>query len=392
VRPLSALCLLVLLLAGSSWAFDLSGSFNALALDLWRASISSGDLSSDENLVFCPLGAYHALSLLAEGASGETRGEILAALRAREEDMPSLRSSFRDYLKGLSSADQVEARFDASLWIQRGFDVSVDFLSLSRLFYLTELRHADMAGSPGEAASMVNGWIAERSRGLLGAAVDPSLFGRDQRLLLVNLFYFKGLWREQFERESTSPMAFRTASGREVEVMAMSREGRIRYASVGPFRAVSLPYRGGFSALVVLADELSSFAHLGRGEMEALLRSLSYARVLVKLPRLNLEEGYPLDQALRAIGVRRAFSDGAHFPRISREPTRVSRALQRTALRVDEEGTEAASVTAVGMVATSLNPMPEELVLFVVDRPFLLVLRDERRDLPLLWAFVAKPK
>lgn len=392
MRILLVGCCLALLVAGSSWAFDLSGSFGALAFDLWKASISSADPSADENLVFCPLGAYHALSLLAEGASGRTKEEILSALRATEGDLPSLRTSLRDYLKGLSSADEVTSRFSASLWIQRGFDVKFDFLSLSKLFYAMEVKHADMAGNPKEAASLVNGWIAERSGGLLGSTIDPSFFGRDQRLLLLNLFYFKGLWQEQFDEEMTSPMAFKTASGKEVEVMAMSKEGRIRYASVGPFRAISLPYRGGFSALVVLADGLSNFAQLGRGEMDALLRSLSYARVLVKIPRLSLEESYPLDGALKAIGVRRAFSDGAEFSGISEEATKVSRAFQRTALRVDEKGTEAASVTAIGMVATSLNPMPEELVLFVVDRPFLLVLRDDRRDLPLLWAFVVKPK
>ncbi|HEX2680086.1 MAG TPA: serpin family protein [Candidatus Dormibacteraeota bacterium] len=59
-------------------------------------------------------------------------------------------------------------------------------------------------------------------------------------------------------------------------------------------------------------------------------------------------------------------------------------------LDVNEEGTKAAAITAVGfeVVVTSVPPLPTK---FFVDRPFLFALRDEKTGTFLFVAYIAGP-
>jgi len=89
---------------------------------------------------------------------------------------------------------------------------------------------------------------------------------------------------------------------------------------------------------------------------------------------LKLNYGAALGDILKIMGMAEAFSKEANFKRISADTLYISEVLHKTFVQIDEEGTEAAAVTAVIMMTTeSCEPMLENLTLRI-DRPFVFAI------------------
>ena len=105
------------------------------------------------------------------------------------------------------------------------------------------------------------------------------------------------------------------------------------------------------------------------------------------LPRFSLSRSAELIGALDALGLRRARTSPTALHGLSPMPQVITRVVQKTELRVDEAGTEAAAATAV----ETMRSMPVEYVKMIVDKPFLFALRDQKTGLILLMGHVEKP-
>jgi len=103
--------------------------------------------------------------------------------------------------------------------------------------------------------------------------------------------------------------------------------------------------------------------------------------VELALPRFKLVWERDLSDDLKALGIAQAFGESADFGAMIQSPYTawISRVVQKTYIDVNEEGTEAAAITA-GMMGATMAAMPKEPVKMVVDRPFIFVLRDEEAD------------
>jgi serpin B len=96
--------------------------------------------------------------------------------------------------------------------------------------------------------------------------------------------------------------------------------------------------------------------------------------VALDLPKLKLSWKANLIPSLSALGMHAPFSDvDADFSNMADVAgLMISTVDQKTFVNIDEEGTEAAAVTSVGVVATSAP-----LVTAVrVDRPFIFAIRE----------------
>jgi serine protease inhibitor len=82
-----------------------------------------------------------------------------------------------------------------------------------------------------------------------------------------------------------------------------------------------------------------------------------------------------------------AFVPAADFSRMTPDPRAyISSVIQKTYMKVDEEGTEAAAVTSVTVGVTSA-PMP-----FHLDRPFLLAIRERLSGTILFLGVIRDPR
>jgi len=99
------------------------------------------------------------------------------------------------------------------------------------------------------------------------------------------------------------------------------------------------------------------------------------AEIDLRLPRLALTWERMLIPDLQALGMRAAFqAGGADFSRLSPlgDQLFISTVKQKTYVNVNEEGTEAAAATSVGISLTSAPVRTQ----FRVDRPYVFVIRE----------------
>jgi len=102
------------------------------------------------------------------------------------------------------------------------------------------------------------------------------------------------------------------------------------------------------------------------------MTNLSEVNVVVEMPKFSFEYEIELKDVLTALGMGIAFDEMlADFTKINPSgELYISKVKHKTFVRVDEEGTEAAAVTSVGLRITSAPPQ------FIIDRPFLFAIRE----------------
>jgi serpin B len=368
-------------------------SLSDFGLEVFRGVSWSAD---SPNVVFSPVSVGLAAALLAEGAMGETRAELLRAFGLNPGEWGTFEAGIRRFLEDVEADTTAVVRIGTSLWADEEQELGADFRSRAERYHRALVRTADLQ-NPG-TAKLVNDWASQATNGkITGVMPQPRA---SMELLLLNAVYFKGLWDQTFDTAETRPGPFVLQHGDTVIVPTMHRTAEFEHFVVGDAEGVRIPYRGRrFAAYVVLP--------VGEASVREVERSLTVAdvsrwangatpmRVSLSVPRVRHRGTWDLLEPLRRVGVRRALSfnlselDGLWArPRL---PVRsyVSDAAQSTFLAFDEEGTEAAAVTRLGIVPTSALPEPLE---FRVDRPFLLVLRDETSGAILFVARIGDPR
>jgi serpin B len=216
------------------------------------------------------------------------------------------------------------------------------------------------------------------------------------RLVLTNAIYFLGTWRFPFDEERTKEEDFFAPSGT-VKVPLMRDTKRHRYADAGGHHVLQLPYKGKDLAMVLLVPKKKD----GLGALEEALSAEALAgwidatairEVRVLLPRFKVTWRAMMKKVLSGMGMARAFDpEKADFTGMNggTEPLWIGEVVHKAFVEVDEEGTEAAAATGVGMVGTALPPEPPPEVR--CDRPFVFLIRDTRSGAILFLGRLVKP-
>jgi serpin B len=330
---------------------------------------------SGSNVFISPLSASMALGMTATGAAGETLDSMRAVLGYGGADLQEINESYRsliDLLRGLDPS--VDFRIANSIWYRDGFPVEQSFIDATKMYFDAEVAPLDF-GSPG-AVSTINDWVKRSTNDNIDEIVSD--IPVDMVMYLINAIYFKGSWTAQFEKTLTRAEPFLADDGSRPTVPMMSVEGDFRATATNEYAAVELPYGGGaYSMIVVVPNQGASvdtlIAQMGAPWWEALLAGLHEASGMVQIPKFRLEWKGSLRPSLTDMGMGIAFDDGrADFSGIARGGgLAITSVDQKTYVNVDEEGTEAAAVTAVGVIVTS-TPVP----LLRADRPFLFAIRE----------------
>lgn len=335
--------------------------------------------SPEENVILSPLSAYLALGMTANGADGETLEAMRATLAQAELSEDAANEAFRDLMELLLGLDEhVEFQLANSIWHRDDFPVRPAFVDLSRDYFDAVVEALDF--DDPTAAATINAWVEEETRGRITDLIEE--IDPEHVMFLVNALYFQGDWVEAFDPDDTRTADFRRLDGSRVPVPLMSRTGEVRHLARDGFQAVELLYgRGAFAMTVILPPEGTAPAELLEGvdvaTWDEWMAGFEEREVSVELPRFRLEWEEVLNDALTAMGMGVAFDrDRADFARLAEEGAflpgnlYITEVKQKTFIDVNEEGTEAAAATSVGVGVTSAPPT------FRADRPFLFALRE----------------
>ena len=347
---------------------------NGFAFSLLR-TIAAG-VRPDSNLFVSPLSVSMALGMTMNGTAGETQRQFRETLGFGATPLDSIDRAYGALIGLLRSVDRgVDFRIANSVWAGDDFQVRPAFLATVREHFGAEARTVSFRDPA--TATAINDWVKAATNGKIPKmleGVDPQTV-----MYLINAIYFKGSWRSRFDPAATASRPFTDALGATASVPAMRQSFRFAYARRPGLQAIDLPYgRGAFTMTVLLPDSgVTADAMLAELTPERWLAMTAFgdsADVDLQLPKFTLTDAHRLDAPLQAMGIRDAFQAGlADFSPLSPEPgLEISEVLHKTFVDVNEEGTEAAAATSVGIIRTSLP----QRVAFVVDRPFVFVLRE----------------
>jgi serpin B len=343
---------------------------NAFAFDLIR-QVNAGQ--PDENVFVSPLSASMALGMAANGAAGSTWDAMRSTLglgSATREEIGSGYGSLIKLLRGLDATTTF--RIANSIWYEKSFPFEQSFLAESKSYFDAEVQGLDF-GAAGSVTA-INNWVSTATEKKIPKIVE-SLDG-DEVMYLINAIYFKGAWKTQFDRSATTNAPFHAIDGTSAPVPLMFQSGLMRVATNTEFEAVDLLYgNSAFAMTVVLPreglDVNTLLAQLTQSRWEELQDSFAERKAALYLPRFQMTWEKKLNDDLSALGMGVAFSDlQANFSRMSSKPLFISTVVQKTFVDVNEEGTEAAAATSVGVQPTSAPPTIR------VDRPFIFAIRE----------------
>lgn len=342
------------------------GSEMAYSMSFIRSVASTVD--ADENLVISPYSAGVALSMLAEGAEGQTKAEFDKALNNcifKAED--------------LGGNDTVVVNSVNSLWVDDNFSIRNRYVGLMQKDFdalVTTQNFSDPA-----TIKAINNWCAEHTNGKITEIIDelnPNIV-----MVLVNALYFNAPWLDPFEEYLTVDAPFH-GSVKESKVRMMSRKAYMNYAEYMGCQLVELPYEGGRYTMYVLLppenmDMEEVVGYLSEDAYKTALASLQSKEVLLKMPKVKAETSLLLNDSLRDMGIMTAFTSAADFSGIAEMgPLALDQVRQKCYVEISEKGTEAAAVTSAQIRMTSARPSSFERM--TVDRPFLFFITDIQED------------
>ncbi|MDI9498744.1 MAG: serpin family protein [Bacillota bacterium] len=356
--------------------------------------------SPDENVVFSTPSLALALGMLAQGAEGATREELLTALD-QPEDGDWMASLIAALNVSWEEEDLPELTIESSraLWLQDGYRLRAEYGEMA-----SRVWHADInVWAPGErdaAHETIGQWYEEKSHGLLPASTVPDdLPNEGTSLILLDALYYKAQWLESFDARGTEADIFRLADGEVVPVLMMLKQLQAQRALVrDDYQIAQLPMAGGYQFVVALptgergADELLADKDFRRDFMASSMSTKEYD-IMWQLPKLDLALGADLLPLLPKLGVTTAMSAEADFGALfedARPGDFVLDVLRQDArLLLDEDGVEAAAVTLAAVKATAMPSVCETLEMRL-DRPFIAEIRSEG-GLPLFSMVVRDP-
>ncbi|GAB5537151.1 MAG: serpin family protein [Rubricoccaceae bacterium] len=349
----------------------------------------------DENLMLSPLSASVALTMLLNGSDGDTYTQIRDMLGySPDQDLDAINAGYQSLRSQLLEADpQVQLALANAVFYRDTFGPSIQptFLETMRTSFDARIDGLDFADQTASLAE-INGWASDNTNGKIPEVLDqldPALV-----MLLMNALYFKGDWTTQFDEDDTQDLPFTLSDGSTPQVPTMTGHIEARYLERDGYTAVELPYgRRNFSMIVAVPDEsLGDFVdELATGGWTDLTDGLgtddTWRTVIVSLPRFTFENDENLNEELQALGMTNAFTGRADLTRIANH-LRVDFVKQNTFVEVNEEGTEAAAVTTIGIELTSAPSHP----IFRADRPFVFAIRERTTNTLLFIGQVTDPR
>ncbi|MFO7567878.1 MAG: serpin family protein [Enhygromyxa sp.] len=287
----------------------------------------------------------------------------------------------------------VELRSANGVWVLDDFAdrVSREYLELLATHYDAGVYLGRFTTQPEVERAAINAWVAERTANLIPELFPSGSIDEDVALVLVNALYLKAPWVEPFPEQNTQPAPFFRLDGAQLEVAMMHAPDLAAEYGEGPgYQAVALPLRGqDLEVLVIVPEDFSSFeAGLDATSFTSLRAGMAPAIVDLGLPKFELEAQLELTDELKALGMIRPFVDDRSFDAIVEQLGIITTVVHQTVIEVDEQGTEAAAATGIAISVTSA---PEADATLVVDRPFLLAIRDTPTDTLLFFGRVLEP-
>ncbi|CAF4960629.1 unnamed protein product [Rotaria sp. Silwood1] len=403
------LILVLVVLSPSSTAT----SFEQFGLKLYS---TLGQNKKNENVFVSPISISLAMSMCAVGARQETLNQMLKSFEvSSSEQLIKTAEQIMNVFSIVNQDKQVQLKLANRLYAQKAYQLQQEYLKIVQNSFKADIKLEDFEHESKQAVQRINAWVEQQTNNFIHDLLKTSDITPETRLIILNSIYFKGAWMKQFRNNLTDENAdFHEVNGKISKVKLMYQKEKFSYDKNDDLHIeiVDLPYRSEnkdvefvFTVILpnqgvqldVIEQKLASQPNL----MKTLLNRQNMRTELLHLylPKFRMESTFQLNDILQQVGIKDAFIDyKANFSGIAseehnRDNLYISKVIHKTFIDVNEQGSEAAAVTAVILDVRSAVFPPPRPIEFKADRPFLFFIRESRQNIVLFSGrFMSPPK
>lgn len=343
------------------------------------------------NHLISPLSAMICLSMLANGAEGETLAQMERVLGMKIDD---LNRALYAYTSRLYTGEDCKVSLADSIWYRdgEGFSVREEFLQACADWY--EAQHY-AAPFDEQTRKDINGWVKQYTDGMIDAILEEPI-PAETVMYVINALVFDAKWAVDYEKSQIASRDFTSADGT-VRSVEMLHSDESVYLTPAGGRGFAKKYKGGaYSFVGLLPDEgtdVYDFAASLTGEGWLTMWSgRSAAAIDARIPEFTYDSNWKLKPVLQEMGMTDLFdaalADLSGIGASSRGNLYCDGVCQKAYIEVSRHGTKAAAVTWGDDKAEAVAPI--EIRPIYLDRPFVYAIVDNQSGLPLFFGVVTE--
>ncbi|MBQ7861227.1 MAG: hypothetical protein IJ349_03380 [Clostridia bacterium] len=348
---------------------------------------------NNENALWSPINAYIGLAMLAEITDGDSRKEILDLFGV--SDIETLRSQVSAVWESVYENDGNEiCTLANSLWLEDGLNYNQDTMNNLAYHYYASVYQTDLGSD--SANKSIGNWLNKNTGGMLKDRTDKIDLSPETILALYSTLFFQAKWSDEFNSRNNTNDIFHSVNG-DTDVTYMNKKlCQMNYYWHRDFSAVALSLKNGSTMWFILPDEGKTTADvlnnssygemISSGDGEEGWQNKKYMKVNLSVPKFDVSSTVNLKDGLGRMGVTKVFDmESSDFTAITSDsPVYVTAVNQSARVEIDERGVKAATYIELPGCGSAMPP--EEIIDFVLDRPFLFVIT--KGNLPLFTGVV----
>ncbi len=325
----------------------------------------------DENYFISSFSVKTALSMVMNGAVGNSQEGFIQTLGLGGSTPEAINESYKSLLAYIYSLDpSVTLNVANSNWYSDEYVINNDFAEILTTYYSSEVFERDF-GNPATLDAL-NGWVENETNGKIKDILDD--IDPAHVMFLVNAIYFKASWTNRFDANATKNLPFLLNDGQSVDVPMMMGEVKhwSSYDNTLKAQVIEIPYGNeNYAFTIIMPDEPSAVNNLvSKIDVENLNNVLADSTTLIRdlyLPKFELDFKTDLlvpliNMGMPLTGLDKLFSEPL--------PLAISEVIHQSFLEVNEEGSEAAAATVIGVELTSVPAATH------INQPFVFLIRE----------------
>lgn len=340
--------------------------------------------ASDKNTLVSPLSVMLALAMTANGADGQTKAEMEAVLGMPIDELNRYLHSYANHFPiskkaKVTIANSVWYRDDPTLTVNKSFlQANADYYGAA----------AYKAPFDDRTVRDINNWTKEKTGGMIDKIIEQ--ISSDTMLYLINALVFDAKWESPYkDTTQVNEGGTFTANDDTEQKVTMMYQMEYKYLSDNTATGFIKPYAGGDYAFAALLpnEGVSIEEYVASLTAEGLQKTLNGAQntgVFASIPQFSYDYDIELRDVLKELGMPTAFdgalADFTPMGTCDRGNLCIGSVLHKTHITVDTQGTRAAAVTKVEIMAEGAYS-PKYVV--TLNRPFVYLIVDTQTNLPL---------
>lgn len=383
--------------------WELSKANSRFAMDFFK--IVADSKTNSENLFMSPLSISQAFTMAKLGACDNTLKQLMEVFhfdQVSEKASDQIHFFFaklncRLYRKANKSSELVSTN---RLFGEKSLTFNQTYQDISEAVYGAKLWPLNFKEKAENSREIINNWVANKTEKRITNVIPEGAITEDTILVLVNVIYFKGLWKSKFDSLNTETADFHVPGRDEpCDIPTMYQESKFRYGAYkdDAVQVLELPYKGDdISMVIVLPSDGTPLEAVERAlsleKFSEWVNKAQEVQLSVHLPRFKIDDNFSVKEKLEKLGLVDLFDPHtARLPGIvsdGRADLYVSEAFHKAFLEVNEEGSEASAATAVMLAGRSFRP---NRITFRANRPFLVFIREVAMNAIIFMGRVSNP-